>query len=63
MIASEDCTAFLRRVTERGGKAAYLMFGAKLSAVHHNPQFDFDESVLWETVALLATLTERYTTL
>lgn len=63
MIASEDCTAFLRRVTERGGKAAYLMFGAKLAAIHHNPQFDFDESVLWETVALLAALTEKYTKL
>ena len=61
MIASEDCTAFLRRVEQRGGKAAYLMFGAALNAVHHHPDFDFDEAVLWETVALLATLTETYT--
>ncbi len=61
MIASEDCTAFLRRVQEQGGKAAYLMFGTELAAVHHNPHFDFDESVLWETAALLAILADHYT--
>jgi aminobenzoyl-glutamate utilization protein A len=61
MGASEDCTLFLRRVTELGGKAAYLMFGSDLKAVHHNPKFDFDESVLAESAALLAVLAERYT--
>ena len=61
MGASEDCTLFLRRVTERGGKAAYLMFGSDLKAVHHNPKFDYDESVLSESAALLAALAERYT--
>lgn len=61
MGASEDCTLFLRRVTELGGKASYLMFGADLKAVHHNPKFDFDESVLAESAAFLAVLAERYT--
>ncbi|MNH37950.1 p-aminobenzoyl-glutamate hydrolase subunit A [compost metagenome] len=36
-----------------GGEAAYLILGAKLTAPHHHPEFDFDESVLASGVALL----------
>ena len=59
--ASEDCTAFLSRVQERGGKASYMMFGTRLSAVHHNGYFDFDESVLTRSAAWLACLAMHYT--
>ena len=59
--ASEDCTAFLSRVQERGGKASYMLFGTKLAAVHHNGYFDFDESVLTRSAAWLACLAMHYT--
>ena len=61
MHASEDCTFFLNRVKENGKKAAYFLFGTELADFHHSPHFDFDEEVLWESVALLAELAERYT--
>lgn len=59
--ASEDCTLFLRRVTERGGKGAFLLFGSVLKAIHHHPKFDFDESVLSDSAAFLAVLAQHYT--
>ena len=61
MHASEDCTFFLNRVKEQGKKAAYLLFGTELADLHHSSHFDFDEEVLWESVALLAELAVRYT--
>lgn len=60
MNASEDCTAFLERVQSKGGRSLFMMFGAHLAAPHHNGRFDFDESVLPVTAALLATLTEIF---
>ncbi|MDF2763210.1 MAG: Catalyzes the cleavage of p-aminobenzoyl-glutamate to p-aminobenzoate and glutamate, subunit [Rhodospirillales bacterium] len=54
--ASEDATLLARAVAERGGLAGYLLLGAKLSADHHTPQFDFDEEVLPRGVLLLAAM-------
>ena len=45
--ASEDVTGMMCRVQEKGGKAAYFMFGSELSAEHHQNNFDFDEEVLF----------------
>jgi aminobenzoyl-glutamate utilization protein A len=60
MNASEDCTAYMNRVISRGGKATYMMFGADLASQHHTPEFDFDEKVLSDAVALLALLAIKY---
>ena len=60
MNASEDCTAFMNRVISRGGKATYMMFGSDLASQHHTPEFDFDENVLPDAVALLALLAIKY---
>lgn len=51
---SEDATALMARVRERGGEAAYMIFGADRPAGHHQPNFDFDESVLAVAVRALA---------
>ena len=58
--ASEDCTAFMTRVCERGGKATYLLFGTDLSNKHHTPNFDFDEKSLTSAVAFYAYLAMKY---
>lgn len=60
MNASEDCTLFLSRVTERGGRGLYMMLGAELAAGHHNARFDFSEDVLESAVAFLAVLAMHY---
>lgn len=52
--ASEDCTYFMERVQQRGGKAAYIMIGASLAAGHHDLRFDFDEDVLPKAVEFLS---------
>ncbi|HWR42387.1 amidohydrolase [Sporomusa sp.] len=52
--ASEDCTYFMERVQQHGGKAAYIMLGAELMAGHHDFRFDFDEEVLTKAVALVS---------
>jgi aminobenzoyl-glutamate utilization protein A len=54
--ASDDACAFMRRVQERGGLAAYVIFGAALAAGHHMPRFDFDEAALPLGVKLLGLL-------
>jgi aminobenzoyl-glutamate utilization protein A len=51
--ASEDATLLMRRVQERGGLAGYFVLGTDLTSPHHTPEFDFDEGVLWQGVALL----------
>ena len=61
MNASEDCTAFLNKVSNNNKKGIYMMYGAKLANEHHNPNFDFDESVLSNTCELLALLAKKYT--
>lgn len=51
---SEDATYMMSRVQEKGGHAAYLVFGTKISAGHHNEQFDIDEKVMPIAVKMLA---------
>lgn len=51
---SEDATALMARVRERGGEAAYMIFGADRPAGHHQPDFDIDESVLAVALRALA---------
>lgn len=52
--ASEDCTYFMEQVHKNGGKAAYIMVGATISAGHHDSCFDFDEAALTKAVALIS---------
>ncbi len=55
--ASEDCTYFMERVQQRGGRAAYIMIGADIAAGHHDLRFDFDESALSKAAEFIATAT------
>ncbi|MED4207525.1 amidohydrolase [Neobacillus mesonae] len=43
---SEDATYMMSRVQEKGGQAAYVVFGTPLAAGHHNEMFDIDEKVM-----------------
>lgn len=52
-VASDDATAFMRRVQARGGTATYLAVGSDLPGAHHTPRFDVDEAVLGPGVDLL----------
>ena len=51
--ASEDVTYMMDAVRQQGGKATYMMFGADMSAPHHNGGFDFDEEALVTAVHVL----------
>lgn len=53
---SEDVTFMIERVQNRGGKAAYLIFGSNTAAGHHNERFDFDETVLPNAVKIYSHL-------
>jgi aminobenzoyl-glutamate utilization protein A len=57
--ASDDATAFMRRVQEHGGIATYTVIGADLAAPHHTPHFDFDETALAIGVDLLEDVVRR----
>ncbi len=61
MDGSEDCTYFIERVRQRGGRAIYMMYGAELAAGHHNSSFDFDENCMWKTAGFLTVLALHYT--
>jgi aminobenzoyl-glutamate utilization protein A len=54
--ASEDATLLARAVAQRGGLAGYFVLGARLSADHHTPEFDFDEEVLERGVLMLSAM-------
>ena len=56
MNASEDCTSFMTRVCEHGGKAAYMLIGSDLADKHHTPDFDFDEDSMTTAAAFYAYL-------
>lgn len=43
---SEDVTYMMQDVLDNGGQVVHFIFGADLSAGHHNDRFDFDEDVL-----------------
>lgn len=55
--ASEDCTYFMERVRQHGGKAAYVLVGADLAAGHHDACFDFSEGSLVDAAVLLSSAT------
>ncbi len=52
--ASDDATAMMHRVQERGGKAAYVIIGTELAAGHHNERFDIVEECLRPGIQLFA---------
>lgn len=58
-IGSDDATAFLRRVRERGGIGCYFAVGATGPAPHHSATFDIDEDALPLAVAVLETVMRR----
>lgn len=43
---SEDASFMMDRVHKNGGRSAYIMFGTKIAAGHHNEKFDFDEAAM-----------------
>ena len=51
---SEDATFLMRRVQERGGKAAYVGVGTDHPGGHHTPTFDVDEATIGLGVSVLA---------
>jgi aminobenzoyl-glutamate utilization protein A len=51
---SEDFTHMMKRVSEKGGKASYLLLGSRLKGNHHTVNFDFDESILISGVKILS---------
>jgi aminobenzoyl-glutamate utilization protein A len=54
MEASDDASAMMRRVQERGGRAIYAKVGTTLAGGNHTPVFDIDEASLPIGVELLA---------
>lgn len=44
--ASEDITYMLEEVEKSGGKGMYFIFPTRITAPHHNPNFDFNEESL-----------------
>jgi aminobenzoyl-glutamate utilization protein A len=60
-IGSDDATAFMRRVQERGGVAGYFGIGASSPAPHHSGTFDLDEAALPLAVDLLESLVRNQT--
>ncbi len=52
--ASEDASVLMDAVQKSGGQATYLMFCSPTCGGHHNPEFDFDESVLSITMDVMA---------
>ncbi len=57
---SEDCSYFMERVQQKGGRAIYMGYGTSIKAGHHNKSFDFDESCMWETVGFLTKVVEEF---
>lgn len=53
---SEDCSYFMERVQENGGRALFMMYGTQIAAGHHNDHFDFNEDCLWRAAAALGEL-------
>lgn len=50
---SEDFTHMMKRVQQKGGESAYLVFGSDIAAPHHNERFDFEEKILPAAVKVL----------
>ncbi len=56
---SEDATYLMRRVQERGGKAAFVCVGTDHPGGHHTATFDVDEASLGIGVDVLSSALER----
>lgn len=56
---TDDAAAMLNRVQEHGGIGSYIGIGCDVTAPLHNPKFDFDETCMEPTVALLARILKR----
>ncbi|MBU0927502.1 MAG: amidohydrolase [Spirochaetes bacterium] len=56
---SEDYSFMMDRVTRRGGKAVYVVFGARLADAHHARRFDFDEGAMLPAVRTLFLMARR----
>jgi aminobenzoyl-glutamate utilization protein A len=54
----DDATFMMKRVQDRGGKAAYFLIGSDIPAVHHAVNFDIDETSLEHGVSLFAGLVQ-----
>lgn len=54
MEASDDASAMMRHVQDRGGRAVYAKVGTDLAGGNHTPTFDLDEASLQIGVELLA---------
>ena len=57
---SEDCSCFMSRVQEHGGKAVYMLYGTEEASGHHTSEFDFNEDVLPVSAATLAELVKYF---
>ena len=54
-LASEDAAHLMDRVTSHGKEAAYVLFPARTTAVLHQPDYSFDETVLARAVLFYTT--------
>jgi aminobenzoyl-glutamate utilization protein A len=52
--ASDDATAMMERVSERGGQACYLFVGTPVGDGHHTPTFDIEERCIGIGIELLS---------
>lgn len=57
--ASDDAAVLMDLVQRQGGRAAYLLFGARLTGRHHEAGFDFAEEVLWKAFPILLAAAQK----
>lgn len=53
---SEDFTAMMKAVQNRGGKAMFVLYGTPTAGGHHNAAFDIDETVIANGAKFLAAM-------
>ena len=58
---SEDCSYFMSRVQDHGGKAVYMLYGTEEASGHHTSEFDFNEDVLPLSVYTVTELVKHFT--
>lgn len=56
---SEDYTYFMKHVTETGGQATYMLWGADIKDSFHSGSFDFSEESMINAVKVLYELTKN----
>lgn len=56
---SDDATVMMKKVQDKGGKAAYIGLGADTLYPLHNDKFDFDEDALEAGVELLLNILKK----